>query len=360
MKVTGIILAVLGVLLGILGFVAPVIGASVAVGKVNSTDSTTNSTADVKYLNQEKLVAAVAANNPEAAYDTVQLESTRVTQAQTGNADAEKAGASLFNTVSVNKLAGTDTVFTASPGGEALFAFNPADSQLINCCAAGTRAVDPATGQPTGEWNTSIDFQGVMPLKFPFASPQDTLQVYNGDTQTAVETKYAGEVEQYGMTLYKYTQSVPATQLPGKPLLEVPMSLAKVAVGVFAPAQASLLDALPQDQPVALYRFTTQENEFLVEPLTGQIVDGHLVSKDTARLNNGDVDILNVATLDGKSANVEEGAAEIKSSADLLKMVGLATPILLVLGLILLIVGIVLIVLASKKKKAAAAPAASS
>jgi len=360
MKITGIILVVLGVLLGILGLVAPVIGASVAVGKVNSTDSTTYSTAKVKYLNQEKLIAAVTANDPNAAYDTVNLESTRVTKAESGNADAEKQGDSIFNTVSVNKLAGTDTVFTASPGGEAIFAFNPSDSQLINCCGAGTRAIDPATGQPTGDWNTNIDFQGVMPLKFPFASPQDTLQVYNGDLQAPVETKFAGEVEQYGMKLYKYTQSIPPTQLPGKPLLEVPMSLAKVAVGVFAPAQAPLLDSLPQDQNVALYRFTSQENTFLVEPLSGQIVDGQLTNKDTARLNNGDVDILTVAELEGQSANVEEGAAEIKSSADLLALVGIATPILIGLGVILLIIGIILLVMASRKKKAAASAAASS
>lgn len=348
MKVTGIILIILGVLLGILGLLAPVIGATVAVGKVNSTDSTTYSTAKVKVLNKDKLVPAVTANNPALAYDDVNLESTRVTKAVTDNTEANSSGNSVFDTTSVNKIAGTDEVFAASPGGEAVFVFNPSDSQLANCC--GARLGD----------DTNVNFSGIMPLKFPFASPQSDLQVYNTDLQAPVPTKFVGTEEAYGMTLYKYTQSIPATQLPGDALLTVPMSLAKVAVGVFAPDKAALLDTLPQDQPVSLYRFTSQENTFLVEPLSGQIVDGQLTSKDTARLDKGTDDILTVAELAGASSNVEQGAAEIKSSADLLKMVGIATPILLVLGLILLIVGIVLLVMASKKKKAAAASSAAS
>lgn len=360
MKITGIILAVLGVLLGILGFAAPAIGSSVAVGKVNSTNSTTYSTADIKYLNQDKLIAAVTANNPDAAYDTTQLQGTRVTKAVSGNSDAEKQGATIFDTVNVYKEASTGNVFKVNPGSEAQFAFNASNSQLINCCGAGFRAVDPTTGEPTGDWTTGVNMSGIMPLKFPFNSPEDTLQVFAGDLQKPIDTKFVGTEQAYGMTLNKYVQEIPATQLPGKPLLEVPMSLAKVAVGVFAPAQASLLDTLPQDQNVALYRFTAQTNEFLVEPLTGQIVDGHLVSKDTARLNNGDVDILTVADVDGKSANVEEGAAEIKSAADLLKTVDSAKWVLIGLGLILLIIGIVLIVKGGNKKKAAAAPAAAS
>ena len=68
--------------------------------------------------------------------------------------------------------------------------------------------------------------------------------------------------------------------------------------------------------------------------------------------------MLTKVSLKGGSTGVEANAADIKSSADQLKMVGMATPILLGLGVLLLIIGIVLLVMGGKRKKAKAAAAA--
>ena len=111
---------------------------------------------------------------------------------------------------------------------------------------------------------------------------------------------------------------------------------------------------MPADQPVALYQFTTQNNEFLVEPKTGQIVDGQLNSKNTARLDQGADDILTVAETQGQSADVEAGAAEIKSTADLLKNAGSTLPIVAgILGVVLLGLGGFMAAKGGKKKEAA-------
>lgn len=345
MKPAGIVLAVLGALSLLAAILLPTtIVPNLAVGKVESTDSTTYSTASVKYLDQSKLLAAVAANDPEQAYGNVELDGTRVTQAQQDNEDAKSEGAVVFQTTSTNTIAGTDEVFAASPGGEAVFAFDPKNSELKNCC--GARIGD----------NTDVNFSGVMPLKFPFDTPQADIQVFNTDLQAPVNTKFEEVVNEYGMELYRFTQSIPPTQLPGDPLLSVPMELAKTAVGVFAPAIAPQLDSMPADQPVDLYRFTSAENEFLVEPKSGQIVDGQLNSKDTARFDQGTEDILTVAEIQGQSADVEAGAEEIKASADLIKNAGSTGPIVAgILGVILLGLGGFMAAKGGKKKDAAAA-----
>lgn len=341
MKITGIILVILGVLAGIAGFAAPVVGVSAGISAVNSTDSTTYGEGTlVKVLNTGKLVAT-----PESPYDeNVPISSVRVTQADTAameQQDAKDAGATIFTTVSTTTRVDTDEELSV---GKAVFAFNPADSQLINCCGASL-----------GD-NTNVDFQGVMPLKFPFGSPEGDVQLFNTTLQKPVTATYVGQGEDYGMTLFKYSQSIPPTQTPAPPT-KVPAVLAAGVVGKLAP---ELADQVPASGDLELYEFYSAENEFLVDPITGQIVDGTLKEKTTFRLDGGTQDIVTKVEAEAGSANVEEGAADIKASSDQLKMVATASPILIGLGLILLILGIVLIVMGGKKKKAAAVAAAKS
>jgi len=333
---------VLGVLAAILGIAAPVIGTNVAVGKVDSTDSTTYTEAvGVKILNQGKLLA-----NPKDPYDTnVPIIGTRVTKADSAAMDSQEAKdnkATIFTTVSTNVRTDTNAELSKS---EATFAFDPSDSKLINCCGANLGG------------DTNVDFQGVMPLKFPFGTPQADVEVFDTTLQKAIPFTFAGEVDQYGMALYRFTQSIPVTQVPGKPFLEVPGSIAKGLAASLAP---ELADQIPAEGNVGMYAFYTAESDYLVEPMSGQIVDGKSSSTTTLRLNGGTKDIVTVAQVDGGSKDVEKGAAEIKSSADLLAMVSMALPLLLGLGALLAIIGIVLIVLAGKKKKAASSAGASS
>lgn len=341
MKIAGIILVVLGVLAGIAGFVAPIIGINAGISAVNTTDSTTYGEGTIiKLLNTGKLVAT-----PESPYDeNVPVASVRVTKADTAameQQDAKDAGATIFTTVSTTTRTDTNEELSV---GKAVFAFNPADSELINCCGASL-----------GD-STDVDFQGVMPLKFPFGSPEGDVSLFNTTLQKPVVATFAESTEQYGMTLFKYTQSITPTQTPAPPT-KVPAALAAGVVGKLAPA---LADQVPASGDLELYEFYSAENEFLIDPVTGQVVDGVLKEKTTFRLDGGTEDIVTKVESEAGSANVEEGAADIKSKSDQLKTVAMAGRILIGLGLILLIIGIVLIVMGGKKKKAAAVAAAKS
>lgn len=338
MKITGIILAIVGVLAVVAGFIVPVVGLNAGVSAVNSTDSTTYGTGElVKVLNTGKLVAS-----PSSPYDeNVPVTSVRVTKADTAameQQDAKDAGASIFVTDSTTTRTDTNEDLSVS---EATFAFDPTNSELINCCSASL-----------GD-NTNVDFQGVMPLKFPFDSPQDTVQVFNTTLQAPVPTEFQDEVQKYDMTLHRYTQTIEPTQTPAPPT-SVPASLAAGLVAQLAP---ELADQVPAEGNIDLYEFYSAENEFLVEPITGQIVEGNLNELTTFRLDGGTQDIVTkVEAIAGSDPErIEEGAAEIKSSADQLAMVTSAAPILLGLGALLPGVGIVLIVLGGRKKKGAVA-----
>lgn len=338
MKVTGIILVIIGVLAVIAGFVAPVVGGAAGVSAVNSTDSTTYGTGElIKVLNTGKLVAS-----PGNPYDeNVPVTSVRVTKADTEameQEDAKSQGATIFVTDSTTTRTDTGEDISVS---EATFAFNAGNSELINCCGA-------ALGD-----NTNVDFQGVMPLKFPFGSPKDTVQIFDTTLQAPVATVFQEEVQKFDMNLYRYTQSIEPTQTPAPPT-SVPASLAKGLVGQLAP---ELADQVPAEGNLDLYEFYSAENEFLVEPLTGQIVEGNLKGLTTFRLDGGTQDIVTKveAVAGSDPAKLEEGAAEIKSSAGQLALVAIATPILIGLGIVLLVIGIILIVLGGKRKKAAAA-----
>ena len=345
MKALGIVLMVLGAILGIGGLAAPVVGANAAVGAVNSTDSTTYVSGVLpKLLNTSKVVA-----DPTNPYDlNVPIEQVRVTQANAdamAQQDAKDAGASIFNTTATTTRTDTGEELSVS---EAQYAFNPENSELINCCGASVGG------------NTDVNFSGVMPLKFPFGLAEEDVQIWSDTLQAPVTATFVEKVNEYDMELYKYQISIPVTQTPAAPL-EVPAGL---AVGLATQLAPELVSQIPAEGNVGLYDFYTAESTYLVEPLTGQIVDGRTVDKTTLRLDGGTQDIVTKVETDAGSANVEEGAADIKASADQLKLVATATPGGLAAGLVSFLAGLGLTIAGGRKKKreaeAAAKPAGGS
>ena len=111
----------------------------------------------------------------------------------------------------------------------------------------------------------------------------------------------------------------------------------------------TLADQVPDTGDLALYEWYSAENEYLVEPLTGQIVDGKVADKTTFRLNGGTQDIVTKVETQASSAEVEEGAAQIKQSADLLALVSSLKLWLLVAAAALVVLGVVLLVLAARR-----------
>lgn len=348
MKPAGIVLIILGVIAGILAFVAPVLGAGAAINTVNTTDTTTYVEGTMtKLLNPGKLLSS-----PTNPYDTdVPFKQTRVTKANQeamSQQAAKDAGATIFDTTATTVRTDSGETLTASG---AVYAFDPANSNLQNCCGAKLVATDTAGKESDVQ---GVNFSGIMPLKFPFGAPQGDLQYFDDTIAGPATAKYAGEESQYGLTMYKYTVDIPPTKTPAAPLA-VPAGLAKAAVGAIAP---ELADKVPAEGNLNLYEWYTAHNEYWVEPLSGQIVNGTSENTTTFRVDGADKDVLTKVSLKGGSTGVEANAADIKSSADQLKMVGMATPILLGLGVLLLIIGIVLLVMGGKRKKAKAAAAA--
>ncbi len=330
MRPAGIILIIIGVLAAVAGFAAPMVAGKLAIDTVNATDTTTSGQGVlVRKLNTSKL-----ASTPEDPYDTnVPIQSTRQTVADTeamAQPDAKSAGATVFSTRSLTKQTDTGEELASS---QATFAFDPESSELINCCGA-------SLGN-----STNVNFSGVMPLKFPFDSPQGDVQLFNTTLLKPQAATFAGTVDAYGMSLYRYTQSIPPQQTPAEPT-KVPAALAQGVVGRLAP---TLADQVPDTGDLALYEWYSAENEYLVEPLTGQIVDGKVADKTTFRLNGGTQDIVTKVETQASSAEVEEGAAQIKQSADLLALVSSLKLWLLVAAAALVVLGVVLLVLAARR-----------
>lgn len=255
----------------------------------------------LKLLNTGKLVST-----PTNPYDeNIPVESVRVTrldlEAMAGQ-DARDADATILDSESTTIRSDTDEELSAS---ELVYAFTAADSQLINCC--GARLGD----------ETNVDFQGVMPLKFPFNTPQAPIELFNPTLQTALAADFLEETEDYGMTLYRFSQSIPPTQTPAPPT-KVPAALAKSIVGALAPG---LSTRVPTSGDLELYEFYAAENEFLVEPRTGAIVDAQFKEKTTFRLDGGTQDIVTKVEAEVRPTFVEEGAAVVKESAEALQAI---------------------------------------
>jgi len=327
MRPTGIVLLVLGILAAIAGFIAPGVINGIAVSTVASTDSTSLGKGTLsQLLNQTKLLS-----DPANPYDTdVPISSTRLTTGQTTD-ESNENNAVVFNTE--NTVVRDDTGEELSVS-KAVFAFDGATSELVNCCGASV-----------GD-NTDVQFSGVMPLKWPFNVEQKDYDIFNTTLLAPVTATFVGTKNEYGMELYEFKQSIPATQTPAPPL-SIPAALAAGVVGQLAP---QLADQVPADGNVELYEFYTAENSFLVDPLTGQIVDGVVDDKTTFRLNGGTEDIVTKVAAVASGADPEASAADIKSSGAPLATAKTLIPVLFGLAVILAIIGIVLIVRGGRKK----------
>lgn len=344
MKPTGIVAIIVGVLALIAAVVIPtMVAANVALDTVYATNTTTTGQATGKILNEAKF-----RSTPTDPYEQVNLISTRVTTANTtaqAQPDAQAAGAAVFDTTNTLVRADNQAAVLQS---SATYAFVPSTSALVNCCGANV------------DGDTAIDFRGVMPLKFPFDTPQADLEVFDQALLAPVPTKFVGVKDIDGLQVYEFNQTVATAQVPGGAFLTLPSNQAKPLLALIAPQLAEQVAALPDGQDVALYQFYGANNTYLVEPTTGQIVDATITSTSTLRLAGGSTDVLTVAELTATGTNVPATVASIKSTLSSLNTYGVVLPIILgIVGVVLVVAGIVLLVLISRRNKAAALTATS-
>lgn len=191
--------------------------------------------------------------------------------------------------------------------------FNGNTSQMINCCNANT------TGTPI------TDFTGINPLKFGFFIEQKDYLYFDKTIGKATPAKFKDVVTIDGVETYQFVQTIEPTQT-GE--VEVPGNL----VG-------------STDPSVKAPRFYSNIRTLWVEPVTGVIVKGSELQKQTLRGADGtDKLTLIEAELHFTADNVRESAKAAKDGASKLGLIKTTIPLIgLVLGLICLAIGLFLV-----------------
>ena len=99
---------------------------------------------------------------------------------------------------------------TVDAGTERI-AFNGHMSEMINCCGANQKTASPS---PTCRASPRTSF--------PFGTKKQTYQYYDGTLNKALPMEYVSSEQLQGLTVYKFVQTIPATQYAE---LEVPGDL---------------------------------------------------------------------------------------------------------------------------------------
>lgn len=328
MRILGVLLLVLAVVAAAVGIAAPIVGDGAALATLAQTNTRTLSTGTLdQSLNQERFII-----NPDDPYDTaIPVESVRRTVA-----DPAAAAQSPFDGVVVF---GTEAVLTRTDSqvelsrSTARYAFNGLDSTLVDCCGANL------------DGSTQVSFSGLVPLKFPFGTQPRDYQVFNPKLRVSLPAEFEQQVDAYGLELLQFRQQVPPTQTASAPF-SLAASLAVGLIGRLAPDQ---VDALPVTGDVDLFEFYSAEMTYLVEPVTGTIVETTMSDRVSFRLNGGQTDIVTKSATTLRSQDAAGIAAGAQEQAAELERYERARPILLGIGAVLLLLGIVAIVRSRKK-----------
>jgi hypothetical protein len=334
MKLSGALLIILAVLAAAAGIAAPIVGNGTALAQLAETNTRSSSAGTMDLLlNQERFI-----NTPDDPYDTgIPVESLRVTVADpSAAAQSPTDGVVVFGTEAT--LVRTDTQTELSRSG-ARYAFNGLDSILVDCCGANLNGA------------TEVSFDGLLPLKFPFATEPREYQVFDPQLRISVPVKFDEQVNAYDLDLFRFSSSIAPTQTASVPF-SLPASLAAGLIGRLAPDQ---VDLLPVTGNVDLYEFYAADTTYLVEPVTGHIVETIRNDRISYRLNGGDTDIITKSELSLRSQNPEEIAQAVSVDAAQLQRYQNARPLLLGLGGLLGLTGTVLLVRSRNKTRVTAA-----
>jgi hypothetical protein len=205
-------------------------------------------------------------------------------------------------------------------------AFDRHTSEAVNCCK---EAID---GKP-------VKHEGIS-YKFPFGAEQKTYQYFDTTLRKATPMRYSGTTQVGGLTVYRYVQTIPPTQVAQ---LQVPGSL----VGSTEPA-------------VTAGQYYSNVRTVWVEPTTGVIVKGQEKQLSTLRDSSGqDKLTLTQATLTFTPKTVAEQAKTAKDGKAQITLISTTLPLVsLLLGLILGGLGLWLLLSAPRGATGSHAPRA--
>ncbi len=199
--------------------------------------------------------------------------------------------------------------------GTTRMAFDGHSSAMINCCEAN---VD---GKPI------TDFTGIYSYKFPFGTEKKTYQYFDTSLLKALPIEYVSTEEIQGLSVYKFVQTIEATQYSE---LTVPGGL----VGQ------------PDEASVVAPRFYSNVRTLWVEPVTGAIVKGEEVQKQYLAGADGATEalVLLAAVLAFTEENTTEAVKNASEGKSRLTLIQQTIPLVfLILGLLLLAGGFFLL-----------------
>lgn len=222
-----------------------------------------------------------------------------------GDVDAGNGDVAVYDTF-IPVLTADESVIADT---KARFAFDRKTSQMVDCCDSNLEGA-PIT-----------DYNGIMPLKFPFNTEKTTYQYYDTTLAKALPADFDGEDELYGLPVYRFVQTIAAEKYT---TLTVPGTL----VGT-------------EDASVDADRFYANTRTLWVEPRTGVIVKGQEEQVQSLRIPGSSEDALTLldAQLAFTDEYVEDTAADTQDSIRLLNLIGTTAPIVaLLLGIVAIVI----------------------
>ncbi|MEO6821167.1 MAG: DUF3068 domain-containing protein [Candidatus Nanopelagicales bacterium] len=312
-RAVGIVLVALGVALlgsaGLFKFYA-VPHLSVAPLDLDPSKSSDNSGVATTYFNAATL----------SEQSNVAVFSNRFTKADL--ALTVKAGGNNATYVTFTSVIGSDGKPLAAVTPPSTYTFDRTTSVLQ---AQGSNL----NGQPLTAAQVANDT--IMPLKFPFWVKQQTYNYFDETLGHAMQMKFVDQEDLQGLTVYKFHGVVPPTQ-----------------VAIVTDAKG-LIKGAPDYAPPLFY---SVERTLWVDPVTGQIVNGVDVQKQTLRGPDGtDAIIAFEGSIGYTPANVSSSVAQAKTNAAQLTMLNSTLPLVFtIVGVIAVAGGVWLIVLAYRRR----------
>ena len=202
-------------------------------------------------------------------------------------------------------------------------AFDRHTGVVVDCCGNYlTSTADLDSGVEERDDQTVIQGQY---YKLPFNAQKKTYQFWDGNLKDATDLVYKGTESIKGMTVYRYEQDIPPTDVGD----------------ITAPASFFGID---QEGDVTLDRIYANTRTLWVEPETGVIIRGQEAQDVVAQYNGQEVATLTNVLIGYNDETVKANIDDYEPLANQLKIVRVWLPLIGgVLGALLLIIGLVLL-----------------
>ncbi len=264
-----------------------------------------------------------------------ELESVRKVVGQVDDSEqaSEEEGQKIavYKTLSYTDVPGYNKATDGPPLNATLdrIAFDRNTAEQVDCCDTWT--------QFNGK-QTKLTFKGLY-LKFPFNTQQKEYTFWDTTLKTATPIVFEGEREIQGLTVYKFVQEIPPTDVDmettGKQHLEVP----------------GYLVGEPNQPTVKADRIYSNTRTIWAEPETGAIIDAQEDQLSTLDVKGVEKATITDVTLKYTDDTVSFNVNEWQDEAFQLKLLRVWLPMYGgIAGIVLLALGVFFVVRGARKR----------